>query len=436
MIGRSRHLPGLFLSGALAAIAGCAPSQPAAPSPPSAAPTSAPAPTAAEGTFRFAPKLIWNSRGSDPSRTVVEVIGADPEEVRALTRPEMAQDRWRSFLTVRVVRKESPEGAELPPLLGTYRVADGVLRFEPRFPLEPGIPYRAEFDQVRLHEVAQSLSPGQGKDGPAPAKTARLTADFMAPPRPMQPSTSVTAVFPSRSTLPENLLRFYIHFSAPMGRGEAYRHIRLLDGSGKPVADPFLELDEELWSGDGKRFTLIFDPGRVKRGLKPREEVGPVLEAGKSYELVVDDGWPDAGGRPLLSGFRKAFRAGPPDDASPDPKTWSVRPPAPETRDPLEVRFPEPLDRALLDRLLAVRDGADKPVHGTIAVTDEETAWRFIPAVSWRPGEYRLVIGTELEDAAGNSIARPFEVDAVGPITQRIDSRMVALPFRIGPISR
>ena len=47
---------------------------------------------------------------------------------------------------------------------------------------------------------------------------------------------------------------------------------------------PFLELDEELWSPDGTRFTLVFDPGRIKRGLKPREEAGPILEAGKSYQ--------------------------------------------------------------------------------------------------------------------------------------------------------
>ena len=88
---------------------------------------------------------------------------------------------------------------------------------------------------------------------------------------------------------------------------------------------PFLELDEELWSPDGTRFTLLFDPGRVKRGLKPREELGPVLEAGKSYSLVIDRDWLDASGNSLKAGFRKTFRVGPPDETSPDPKTWTVR---------------------------------------------------------------------------------------------------------------
>ena len=43
------------------------------------------------------------------------------------------------------------------------------------------------------------------------------------------------------------------------------------------------------------RFTLLFDPGRIKRGLKPAQRrVGPVLEEGKSYTLVIDRGWTDA----------------------------------------------------------------------------------------------------------------------------------------------
>ncbi len=137
-----------------------------------------------------------------------------------------------------------------------------------------------------------------------------------------------------------------------MSRGEAYRHIRLLDASGRPIADPFLELDEELWSGDGKRFTLLFDPGRIKRGLKPREEVGPVLDGG----AILRAGRRSAAGptRPAIPSRPDSARR-----SAPDPPTRPRRtrrpgpsgPPAPMTRAPLEVRFPEPLDRALLDRL-------------------------------------------------------------------------------------
>src|SRR5439155_27034679 len=110
-------------------------------------------------------------------------------------------------------------------------------------------------------------------------------------------------------------------------------------------------------------------------------------------------------------GFRKSIRAGEPDEISPDPKTWSVHPPRADTRDPLEVRFPEPLDRALLDRLITVQDATGKSVPGRVSVAGEETIWRWTPNDPWRPGGHCLVIGTELEDVAGNSIARPFEVD-------------------------
>ena len=216
-----------------------------------------------------------------------------------------------------------------------------------------------------------------------------------------------------------------------MSRGEAYHRIKLLDATGTPVADPFLELAEELWSTDGTRFTLLFDPGRVKRGLKPREEVGPVLEAGKSYCLVIDRDWPDAMGNRLQAEFRKSFRVGLPDDSSPDPKRWSIRPPRSNTRDPLEVAFPAPLDWALLERLITVQGADGKVLSGQVSIIRQETCWRFTPKSPWGVGDYRLVIGTDLEDVAGNSIARPFEVDVTGPISVRVRTETVALPFRI-----
>src|SRR5258708_202407 len=137
-----------------------------------------------------------------------------------------------------------------------------------------------------------------------------------------------------------------------MSRGEAYSRIRLVNGNGKEVEGPFLELNEELWTRDGKRFTLFLHPGRVKRGLTPREELGPILEEGKKYALVVDAGWPDENGNPLKAGSRKEFTAGKPDDEQPDPKTWKLKcSPA-----GLRVQFPKPLDHALLQRMLWIVD--------------------------------------------------------------------------------
>ena len=134
--------------------------------------------------------------------------------------------------------------------------------------------YRAEFDPVRFHAIAREIDRGEEPAAGQLAVDDAPDRRILATEKPVQATTRVAAVYPSRDFLPENLLHFYIHFSAPMSRGEAYQRIKLIDSTGKPVDAPFLELDEELWSPDGTRFTLIFDPGRIKRGLRPREEVG------------------------------------------------------------------------------------------------------------------------------------------------------------------
>jgi hypothetical protein len=258
-----------------------------------------------------------------------------------------------------------------------------------------------------------------------------VRTEFELPrPKPAAP-TVVQHVYPSRDQLPENQLKFYLHFSAPMSRGEAYRNIRLLDEKDKIVELPFLELDEELWDPTGKRFTLFFDPGRIKRGLKPREEVGPAIVEGKRYTLVIERKWADAAGNPLQTTYRKPFRVVAPEDASPDPKDWKLDPPSANGSVPLHVTFPKPLDHALLQRLLWVTDAQGNRVDGTVQVTDEETRWHFTPKQPWRAGKYDLVVDTTLEDLAGNSVGRPFEVDLFRPLGRDVKPDTVTRPFQV-----
>jgi hypothetical protein len=285
-----------------------------------------------------------------------------------------------------------------------------------------GVRYRATFDPSRL---------------PGAAGGKEIVAEFHQPKPAAKATTAVEHVYPTRNKLPENQLKFYLHFSSPMSKGEAYRRVHLLDAKGKEVEMPFLELDEELWSPDGKRFTLFFDPGRIKRGLKPREEVGPVLEEGKSYTFVVDRDWSDAEGNPLRGAYRKQFSVGPPEEEAIDPKKWVFRCPWAEdskNREPLKVLFRKPLDQALLHRMLWVIDAAGKKVDGKIVVFEEETCWEFHHSGVWREGGYYLVINTALEDLAGNSVGRPFEVDVFHPVQRELKKKTVKLPFRIsGP---
>jgi hypothetical protein len=111
-------------------------------------------------------------------------------------------------------------------MLGAYAIENGALMFRPRFPPAPGVRTRAVFHL-----------PG------APATETVFAARKVD----LSPSTHVAQVYPTTGLLPDNQLKFYVYFSAPMRRGEAWRHIHLLDQTGKPVELPFLEVDQELW---------------------------------------------------------------------------------------------------------------------------------------------------------------------------------------------
>ncbi len=308
---------------------------------------------------------------------------------------------WSNVLSVYA----GAPGSDNPPLLGSYSVDSGSLVFRPRFPLSPGTHLRAVFQSPAGERVETAF------DVPSAA--------------PITPTTRVAQVYPSSATLPANALKLYIYFDAPMTKGESWKHIHLLR-DGQPVEYPFLELDQELWDRDQRRFTVLFDPGRIKRGLASLAEAGPAMEAGHTYTLVVDRDWLDGRGVPLAAEYRKTFRATPDDRVPPNPKNWRVTAPRAGTSDPLVIRFPEPLDYALLQHEIEVTG-----VTGKVAVSREETEWRFTPDAPWKAGSYPIVIRTTLEDAAGNHINRPFDVDTFDPITRKVIAETVTLPLRI-----
>ena len=117
------------------------------------------------------------------------------------------------------------------------------------------------------------------------------------------------------------------------------------------------------------RLTIFIDPGRIKRGVLPLENVGPALEAGKRYSLVIDSAWKDGAGRPLKESFQKLFLVGAPDREPPDPSKWKVQLPASGTHNPLVVLFPEPMDNALTQRVIHITDASGKTVAGQIVLT-------------------------------------------------------------------
>lgn len=362
--------------------------------------------------------IRWHA-GDRSDSSWVEVAGIDAANLAALSRLEWTPAQWSSLLSVRVASDHASGETAASPILGTYRVRGEALQFQPRFAWDPGTPYQARFQPRFL--------PRGGGD-----RTENLTAAFMRPRPHRTERTYVVRVDPTDDRLPENLLKFYLHFSRPMSRGEAYARVNLLDASGRKVETPFLELEEELWNRSGTRLTLVLDPGRVKRGLKPREEAGPILESGRAYTLVVDPAWPDAEGSPLRETYRKPFRAGPADETRPDPRNWKVDAPRAGSDHLLQVTFPEPLDRAMLDHVLEVHGPDGRPVAGRVDVDAAGTHWSFRPDHPWRAGRYRLAVDAALEDRAGNSIARLFEIDVFRPVTREVVPETASIPFEIG----
>jgi hypothetical protein len=57
-----------------------------------------------------------------------------------------------------------------------------------------------------------------------------------------------------------------------MRDGPVLARLALLRRNGSRIAEPFLK--QELWSADGRVLTVLMHPGRVKIGLKAREDLG------------------------------------------------------------------------------------------------------------------------------------------------------------------
>lgn len=316
-------------------------------------------------------------------------------KVDGWTAPEPAGG-WASIFTVST-------GPDLPPLFGTYSMERGSLTFHPRYPLASGVTYYAVFH---------------------PPESAPVQATFRGPEPVAAPEARVTAIYPSSPVLPANQLKMYIVFSAPMQSSDFWPSIHLTDEDGKPAYLPFV--GQELWNRDYTRLTLIFDPGRIKRGVKPNVDLGPVLVEGKRYTLIVDREFKDAHGKLLAEPFRHEFAVGADERRAVDTALWKLSQPKAGTRDPLVIRFDRPFDGALLSDAFQIPG-----VSGVATIGSGETEWRFQPTQPWTRGEHRVVVDMALEDLAGNRIGRAFDVDTMTNPAERITKQSTSLTFRI-----
>ena len=298
-------------------------------------------------------------------------------------------------------------------MAGRYSVEDS-LRFWPSFPFDAGREYEVRFDPSKLSRVSLS---------------ARATAATVSiPGSGRSPSTAVSAVYPTSDVMPENLLRMYVQFSAPMGQQGGRDHISFFDDSGREVPDVVVPLDTDLWNAERTRYTVILDPGRVKREILPNRDMGRALHDGGGITIVVKGDWPDAHGLALTSEHRRRFVIGPPEEHALNTMQWRVASPVAGTRDPVTVTFPKPLDFGLLQRSLSVQRGASN-IAGSGRVGAAEIWWQFVPDSEWQRGPYMLKVEPILEDVAGNRIGRAFEVLSRGDAVPAERSMPVFVPF-------
>ncbi len=271
-------------------------------------------------------------------------------------------------------------------MLGSFKVENENILFTPVIPLMPGGSYEVLFKNNIIGTVK------------IPAADAGTAAQ-------------VISIFPATDTVPLNLLKMYIRFSAPMQEGQALQHVSLLDEKNDTVPGVFLDLQPELWDESRTTLTLWLDPGRIKRDLIPNQKMGNPLQEGKRYTVAIANSWKDAQGLPLLQPFTQKFTVGTRDSISPQPEKWNMLLPKANTNEALTIDFGEALDYFLLQETIAIKDALGNIVLGKNNIINNGTSYSFLPEKPWKPGRYILQVATLQEDLAGNNDNRLFERD-------------------------
>ncbi|MGC3968470.1 MAG: hypothetical protein QM775_14165 [Pirellulales bacterium] len=244
----------------------------------------------------------------EPTRVVIRYRVSNDLEVSEQSREASASEaEGRKWLTFEL--RGATDADRNPPLLGTYLQRGAWLEFRPRFNLVRGETY-----------IARSFA-GDGPNGRALAEST-----FSVPAAEAKPATDVVSVSPNLPTLPANVLKFYVTFSAPMREGrEVLERVKLLDSAGRELGAPWRDL--ELWNADATRLTLFVHPGRIKQGVNLREDFGPVLSPGRKYVLVVGTDLRDAAGQALAREFRYSFTTADELRSRVDVAAWSLNAP-------------------------------------------------------------------------------------------------------------
>lgn len=271
-------------------------------------------------------------------------------------------------------------------ILGSFSTGNSSLLFEPLIPLTSGLTYHI-------------------------LKNDQFIGKVTIPFNPNEKAPELVAIYPLLDTLPENLLKLYLHFSKPMRSGESLQFIHLLTEKRDTLRNVFLNLQPELWDTTSTVLTLWLDPGRIKRGLTLNRALGNPLKMNKTYQLVISSAWKGQNGLTLSKSYLKTFVTGKRDEQAPDVKQWQIQLPRAGTTALFVVKTQEPLDHYLLSESIGIVDENNTPVKGEIRLSKKDDQVFFFPAVPWKAQRYRLQVDARLEDLAGNNLNRVFDRD-------------------------
>lgn len=314
---------------------------------------------------------------------------------------DVPDDSVPALVQVRLLKSDSSAA-----IFGDYESEKEAVRFSPLIPFTHGLRYGVWVRDVRAGSF----------EIPAVNATDR---------------PELTAIYPTRDTLPENLLKIHLYFSKPMREEQSGKYVTLLKNSRDTVAGAFLDLQPELWNADRTVLTLWLDPGRIKRDLQPNQRLGAPMKRGGHYKILVSGDWQDTRGAHLSKSSDKAFVTGAKDSLSPAPARWKLSLPENGTNQPLILHFGESLDYSLLQEVFSIKNASGEMIDGKWKVAMEERECSFEPEHAWQAGRYILQIENRLEDLAGNSLKRPFDRDITLKRALRTEGRYTDLPFSI-----
>ncbi|MBI1830258.1 MAG: hypothetical protein HYR84_02270 [Planctomycetes bacterium] len=333
---------------------------------------------------------VLRFRGSETAgREVVARLPTDFAKTLPIGR--LTQEQGENVLTLSLVSDETKKTG--PAMLGRYERSGVDLVFTPRFALTANHTYQATLKLPRAKAT---------------------TLEYRMPPPPPKSPPRVVKIYPTANVLPANHLKFYIYFDRPMRGGkEIFKQIVLVDDKGKEIEDPWL-LDE-IWDEENNCLIIFIHPGRIKWGVELRELLGPVLYEKRQYSLVIRGEVCDLDGNKIGKDIIKKFSTTPEDRVRIHLADWRLEPGKAGSRFALTLTSPKSLDHRSLRRFLNVTDDQGNSVTGTMVIGKDEKTWQFVPAQAWQKGTYHLNVDGDLEDVAGNTPLRPFDLDLKAP---------------------